>query len=136
MGLRFYSTALEVLGHHFLVRLVSEFHHYFSRGENHHPKGVSPFLIWWLTSREGVNMNLHIGRYIAGTKHQAHDFESGQTSHFDMFFLIFTTVSSWAGRRSWAFWVATLNERHWKLHGKSWARTELKHGSSIDHPSW
>ena len=31
----------------FLVRLVSEFHHYLSRGENHHPKGVSPFLIWW-----------------------------------------------------------------------------------------
>ena len=29
--------------HHFLVRLVSEFHHYFSRGENHHPKGSTIF---------------------------------------------------------------------------------------------
>ena len=27
-----YNMTLEVLGHHFLVRLVSQFHHYFSRG--------------------------------------------------------------------------------------------------------
>ena len=46
-------NTLEVLGHHFLVRLVSEFHHYFSRGENHLPKRVSPFFkMVATTSRE------------------------------------------------------------------------------------
>ena len=37
----------------FFLRLVSEFHHYFSRGENHHPKEVSPFLIWWRADFQG-----------------------------------------------------------------------------------
>ena len=27
----------------FFYRLVAEVHHYFSRGKNHLPKGVSPF---------------------------------------------------------------------------------------------
>ena len=27
--------------HHFLVRVVSEFHHYLSRGKNHLPKGTT-----------------------------------------------------------------------------------------------
>ena len=41
-----WGNFLEVLGHHFLVRLgTSEFHHYFFVGVYyHHPKGVSPFL--------------------------------------------------------------------------------------------
>jgi len=47
---------LEVLCQHFLVRLVSEFHHSFSRVKIIFQK-EPPFLKWWLTSREKARIS-------------------------------------------------------------------------------
>ena len=48
---RCFPDTLEVLRHPFLVRVVSEFHHYFSRGKNHLPKGTTIFKMVATTSR-------------------------------------------------------------------------------------
>ena len=44
-------------------RLVFEFHHYFSRGENQHPEGSLTFLKWWVDFQRKKTRSFFKGGY-------------------------------------------------------------------------